>query len=294
MKILLPLLVLMANTAVAQLPNAGFENWTSTGGYNNPNGWDNLNSTTAITGTFTTEKGTPGYTGNSYLKLTSKNVLGAGIVPGIAVSGQIDHSSGVPTKGFAYTIRSQSLTGYWQYVPAGADKGGVFIALTKWNTATNSRDTVASTLYSINSSITTWSAFSIDLNYRNTLTPDSAMIGFSSGQRPFVLGSYLYVDAIAFSGTVSSINTIQNTLNYSIYPNPTNPTSVTLNYTVKKSGTATIKITDCVGKLIKQQLVNASAGTNTTLLNIATLNAGTYITSIETVDGISTQRLVIE
>lgn len=49
MKTILPLLLLLANVAVAQIPNADFENWASMGGYNNPNGWGQLNSGTYIT-----------------------------------------------------------------------------------------------------------------------------------------------------------------------------------------------------------------------------------------------------
>jgi Trk-type K+ transport system membrane component len=72
----------------AQIPNTGFEAWTNTGAYETPDNWDNLNQMTNNSGIYTCIKGTPGYSGTSYLFLSSKAIAGKGIVPGIAVCGK--------------------------------------------------------------------------------------------------------------------------------------------------------------------------------------------------------------
>ena len=57
-------------TASAQIPNNGFENWTTVGTYSNPDNWATLNSLTAPFSIYTATKGMPGSPGSSYLKLT--------------------------------------------------------------------------------------------------------------------------------------------------------------------------------------------------------------------------------
>jgi len=126
----------------AQIPNAGFEDWTSMGSYNNPNDWGTLNDVTMIMSTFTCAKGSPGNPGSSYIKLTSKTVTGMGIVPGIALTGNVDIATLSLTGGFPYTSRPVSLAGNWQYMAFGSDQGFIAVYLSKWNTASHSRDSV--------------------------------------------------------------------------------------------------------------------------------------------------------
>lgn len=75
-KTILSIVSVVAFTAstMAQIPNAGFENFTSMGAYDVPNGWGTMNNTTALASVYTAAKGTPGSPGASYLKLTSKTV----------------------------------------------------------------------------------------------------------------------------------------------------------------------------------------------------------------------------
>ena len=116
-------LIALAIRTFAQIPNNGFENWTSMGNYSIPNSWGCLNDMTASKGIYTCEKGTPGDPGNYYLKLTSKTVTGSGVVPGIAVCGTLDQTTKKPLKGFAFNQRPVSLTGNWQYMVFGSIQG---------------------------------------------------------------------------------------------------------------------------------------------------------------------------
>ena len=111
--------VLAASTAIAQVPNNGFETWTSMGSYENPAQWGTMNNTTAPLGIFTAQKGTPGSVGASYLKLTSKT-FSSTVVPGIAVSGVLDSMTMMPKSGFAYNQRPASFTGKWQHMIYGS------------------------------------------------------------------------------------------------------------------------------------------------------------------------------
>lgn len=75
----------ISTTAFAQIPNSGFENWTTMGSYSNPDNWDQLNAMTNPNSVYTCVKGTPGNPGSSYIKLTSKTVGTMGVMHGLAV-----------------------------------------------------------------------------------------------------------------------------------------------------------------------------------------------------------------
>jgi hypothetical protein len=61
-------------TAIAQIPNDEFENWTNLVACDIPNDWGTLNNMTAPAGVFTCMKGNLGVVGDRYLKLESKDV----------------------------------------------------------------------------------------------------------------------------------------------------------------------------------------------------------------------------
>ena len=107
-----------------------------------PYQWGTLNNTTAVASVFTAEKGSPGYAGSFYLKLTTKKVNNIPI-NGIAVSGKFDSINKKPISGFAYNNRPQNFIGRWQFMTYGSSPGGVTATLTKWNSGGNKRDTIA-------------------------------------------------------------------------------------------------------------------------------------------------------
>jgi hypothetical protein len=51
------IITLITSMLHAQIPNAGFENWTSMGLYEVPDQWGNMNTATSSTGVYTTAKG---------------------------------------------------------------------------------------------------------------------------------------------------------------------------------------------------------------------------------------------
>lgn len=281
-------------SAFAQIPNNGFENWTSMGSYNDPDNWDQLNSMTSSMSIYTCTKGTPGNPGASYLKLTSKTVSGMGVVPGVAVSGVIDMVTFKPKSGFAYTQRPLSLTGSWQYMPSGSDQGFVGVYLTKWNTSMNMRDTIAMATQNLTSMMMSWTSFTINLNYMSTASPDSAIIIFSASGSTPVNNSAMYIDNLAFSGTATGIKeNAANLMNLTIFPNPSNE-KVVLNYTLKSTENVVIKISDVTGKIVNELKPNGVIGNNKQELNISNLSQGIYTITIQGDNSLSSQKLIVE
>jgi hypothetical protein len=286
--------------AMAQIPNASFETWTAHTGYDTPDSWGNTNSLTTLASTYTCEKGTGGATGGGsyYLKLTSKTVLTA-VIPGVAVTGTISLTGttyGV-SGGFACTTRPQNLTGSWQYQASGADHAQIIVLLSKWNTALSRKDTVSFTTYAVPglpTTQTTWATFTIPLTYKDGKYPDTAMILASSSATTPVAGSYIYLDNLAFSGSVASgVAAVAEHTPTTIYPNPAKE-NVTVDYYCSVSGNVNIYLTDIAGHLIKNITVPVASGNNNISLDLAGQTKGIYLITLTDGEGYETKKLILE
>jgi len=284
----------VATTAFAQIPNSGFENWTTVGAYSNPDGWGTMNNTTAIATVYTATKGTPGSPGASYLKLTSKTVSGFGVVNGIAVSGVLDSMTMTPKSGFAYNVRSANLTGKWQHMIYGSSQGSIQVTLTRWDTGMNMRMPVASGSVTLSGMAMSWANFSIPLTYVDGNNPDTCIIVMkASGSAP-TNNDYLWVDNLAFSGMVTGIENHESFVtDMVVYPNPSSE-NVNFKFNIKTAQQVSIEITDINGKLIRSTNFGKIQGETTQSMNISGIAKGTYFVKINGESATETRKLVIE
>lgn len=293
----------MSATASAQIPNAGFENWTTVGSYEIPISWGTLNHTTATYSVYTATKGTPGSPGSSYLKLTSKTT-GTFVSKGIAVSGKLDTLTMLPKSGVAFAQRPATFTGKWQHMIFGSSQGSVKVITTRWNTTTNMRDTVAHAEQALAGMAMSWANFSLNLNYMDSLNyPDSCMIVLeASGANP-TNNDYLWVDNLAFTGTVAvSTNTgstvgvkeVQGTLNnLSLFPNPVNDV-LQINLSLSKAQSITIEMVDVSGRVLYTRAKNAAVGDVNEKVDVRNFPKGTYLIKINGENVSETKKIVIE
>ena len=280
-------------SAHSQIPNNGFEIWTSAGTYSNPASWDQLNSMTTGMSIYTCTKGTPGAVGTAYLKLISKTV-GSTVVPGVAVSGLIDVAAMKPKSGFPYTGQPQKLTGSWQYMASGADAGFIAVILTKWNSTLMKRDTIAKAKQTLSGMAMSWSVFNINLTYMSSAMPDSAMIVLSASGTTPVANSYLYVDNLSFSGSVTGINQVENVIsNVSVFPNPTTD-KINIELNVEKVSTIKFQLLDVVGKLVFESNVGSIQGTYKHTINTTGISKGTYFLKIIANDTSEIKKIIVE
>ncbi len=289
-------IIIIGNSLFAQLPNAGFETWTTVGAYSLPTGWDNINAKTNSMSVYTCEKGTPGNPGSSYLKLTSKT-MGTSVAPGIAVSGILDTATYMPKSGFTYTSRPANFTGSWQYMGFSGDVGHIAILLSKWNASLSKRDTVSFTNYALAGMVMSWGTFTIPLTYMSSsLTPDSAIIVLAASGTTPANNSYLYVDNLAFTGSVPTTS-VANVTNHSsftlLYPNPATGTT-TISYNTVSENNIKILVNDMSGRSIVTLSPKATIGENAFPLNVSGFAKGIY--TVRIIDGLNTeiQKLIIE
>lgn len=285
--------VAFAASAMAQIPNPGFETFTSMGTYDLPNGWGTMNNTTAIASIYTATKGTPGSPGASYLKLTSKTV-GPGVVNGIAVSGVLDSMTMMPKSGFAYNMRPVSLTGKWQHMIYGSSQGSIQVTLTRWDTGMNMRMPVASGTVTLSGMAMSWANFTIPLTYVDGNNPDTCIIVMkASGSTP-TNNDYLWVDNLAFSGSVTGIeNHTSFVSNMVVFPNPSTET-INVNLNLKSSQKVSIELTDITGKLILTKDAGTLTGESKQTLNVTGISKGTYLVRVVAEAGTEVRKIIIE
>lgn len=291
-KNLLFILTLMLSIALTQaqsIPNAGFESWTNMGAYSNPDGWDQLNGYTSIAGVYTCEQGTPGNAGAYYLSLTSKTVTGVGVVPGVAVSGVLDVVTQQAKSGFAFTGQPQALTGKWQHMIFGTSQGFVDVKLTKWNSTSNTRITVAVGHLNLTGMAMSWANFSVPLAYLESFAPDSCIISMSASGTTPTSNDYLWVDELAFTGSAIGLNDLNNSIKISLFPNP-GPSVLTLNLGALNEKQVEAKIVDLQGNEVLW--IKNIAVSSTSTIDISALAQGNYILMLISTQGISNQRFI--
>lgn len=284
---------LISASALAQIPNPGFENWTTVGSYVNPTDWGTMNNTTATFSLYTATTGTPGSPGSSFLKLTSKTI-NSSVVNGIAVSGVLDSMTMQPKSGFAYNTRPANLTGKWQHMIYGSSQGSIQILLTRWDTGLNMQMPVASGSITLSGMAMSWANFSIPINYVDGNNPDSCIIILkASGSNP-TNNDYLWVDNLAFSGLVTGIQNQESFLsNLTVYPNPSTE-SLNLDLNLKTQQQISFELIDITGKIVSSKNLGLLQGKSVQTINIAGIAKGSYLVRIKGEKGTETKKIMID
>ncbi len=285
--------VAMSVAGFAQIPNNGFENWTTIGSYSNPDNWGTLNNTTVIDSVYTATKGTPGNPGTSFLKLTSKTI-NTTVVNGIAISGVLDSITMMPKSGFAFNLRPANFIGKWQHMIYGTSQGSLQVTLTRWDTGLNQRVSVASANKTLSGMAMSWANFTIPFTYTDGNNPDTCIIVLkASGSTP-TNNDYLWVDNLAFSGTITGIEKHDSFLNnFVLYPNPSTE-SINLNLNLKTSQHIIVEVLDINGKAILSKDLGLLKGESLQTISISDVAKGTYMVRVVGEQGTEVQKIVIE
>ena len=279
-------LALSISQAWAQIPNAGFENWNGT----DPASWSTLNPITSLAGFYTANQGSPAPQGSFYLELTSTfSPLFGDVLPGYAVSSNYDFSSGTGDfGGFAYTNRPLYLNGAFKYATAGVDQGLAVVLFTKWNTTTNSRDTIGGgeMLFDNTSS---WTNFSAPIFYNLPDNPDTCLVFLTSSIDVAVDGSVLSIDNLDLANAPTTVSESNAVAAFNVFPNPA-VDRLNLELSSFAAGTPIqIQVMDIVGNVVTVE----TAYTNSRYtMNVANLAKGAYVIRVSQNGNVHTQKFI--
>lgn len=276
LRILLPSVALLSLTfnASAQIPNGGFETWTTPTGatYQDPDGWITFNGLTSLAGASPScEPGSPGAVGSYYATVTTRNTA-FGLIQGILTTG--DATTG--QTGFAYSSRPAALTGQWQYGIQPADTGLVVVYLTKWDPNTMTSDSVGGGVVQLHGSLSGWQPMNIPITYFTSANPDTAFVVIASSMNSPVEGSFVKIDALSF-GISTGMAEPDHAAEPRIWPSPaTDVVNV-----AAEGPISDVKVLDLTGRVVMRKALGEAQAA----ISVADLPAGRYLLQVRMVDG---------
>jgi hypothetical protein len=278
----LSLISLLSTTAaLAQIPNAGFEQWTSFGTYQDPTGWTSLNILTSSLGASPScEQYTPASAGSYAVKVTTRTLMGLGVLPGLLLSGSPD----AEVDGFPYTSRPQALNGKWRTNLATGDEALVTVTLSRWDPIAGERVTVGVGVVTASTDVSAWTPFSAVIEYADPQDPDTASIAILSSSGAGVDGSWVAVDELAFGGSVGVDEAY--TGSFQLYPVPVEDQLTLATERVVRS----IELWSADGRLVLAE----RPGTDRVTMDLSAFSAGAYTLVARMDDATVLRRTVVK
>lgn len=253
--LLISLCLAVLSVSNAQVPNAGFENWTA----GVPVSWTTDNAAPVVTP----------------ITQSSDAHSGTSSMQGTVVSSTIVYPP-VAFTGFGISAHYGSLTGYYKFSPTGGDSLEIVVVLYK------SGSGIASGLFSTGASASSYTQFTLPIVYFSPNVPDSAWITIeiASPSGTTHVGSTFKIDDIAFGPVTDvqepfSVRPAVFVLSQN-YPNPFNPSTM-ITYQIPTDGMVRLEIYDIMGRTLTT-LVNEgkSAGKFTVPFDGSKFTSGIY------------------
>jgi hypothetical protein len=272
--------VALSSQAVAQIPNAGFENWVTDPDSNrNPVGWETTNSFPVVN----VEPIGPGAHGNFAMRV--KTVSVGFPFPGVAML-LVGYPFNEPPTKFTATVRSTILPGDRAYLIVGLMKGDSIIAAT------------GDCTFKIDSSYHQFTRLEFRLAIISSLVPDSLVIMVASGLGTGQVGTELIVDDLEFGVGSPTAVLEKATLPGSFallqnHPNPFNPTT-TITFELPHTAEVRLSVSDLLGREVSV-LVNErrDAGVYDVPFDAGGLSSGVYLYRLQAGDLVRTRKLIV-
>lgn len=269
---------LLSIPLMAQIPNAGFENWTN----GNPDNWY-VNNVPAMVSPIT--KVNTAHSGSAAAKGQVVQFLTALMSPLI--------QSGTSSQGFPISVRYAKISGFYQFNSVGGDRFALTYFLYKSGTLVGGGSEIFS-------SASSYKAFDVNLTYFSNDVPDDCVLQFiiagpDTGNN-IHSGSYYLIDDLSMSGIATSVESKKHLTDYALeqnYPNPFNPITK-ISYTIPKNGFVSLKVYDILGNIVST-LVNEEkpAGQYTAAFNGANFPSGFYIYELKSGSFSMTRKMMI-
>jgi hypothetical protein len=127
-----------------------------------------------------------------------------------------------------------------------------------------------------------------------SMAPDSCMIVLKASGNTPTNNDYLWVDNLAFSGSVAGLNENNSPVQgLSIYPNPIQD-KINVSFNIQNEKTVALKVTDIDGKLIHTQNFEQISGSINQSIDATKFPKGIYFVTISNESISETRKIVIQ
>lgn len=278
-KLLLSFYITIQLSALAQIPNSGFENWVTVNNCLEPTSWHSLYALADSLGTYCpVTKSTDHYpvsVGNYSVRITNDTaVWNTGIAPanlvgwGMLVSTKMNDKPLFPVPGHPV-----SLCGYYKFLPQNGDTMNIdFYFYKNGIEITNGK-------FQSNVMASNWTPFQVFVSNPSYISVDSARMSFSPSNEPkngsIPHGnSVLYVDNLSFDSLISIGISDNSKPNWgSIFPNPASD-KFNIVFTNDNNRKIDLNIYNNFGQLVLAQKISSDKSVAT--LDISQLTEGIY------------------
>jgi hypothetical protein len=272
----------ITTAAKAQIPNSDFENWTTVGNYEDPDGWATLNFLSVPNGHTNCSKSTDHVFGGNYsMKVTNNTSLdqsqgGNGVV----ATGGIDYPF---EPAFPVSENPTALTFYYKTEMFNGDSGQVVVVMFNQGSIISQHGEALPPA-------TSWTPYVLDMDV--TGTADSATIILFSyapeGPNDVHLGnSSIWVDHLNWNTLISGVDDQEQALNsIGLYPNPTKDV-LTINNLETGDVLAVYNITGA-------EMMDGKASSSTFQFETTSLAKGMYVLRVIRGERVGQYQFVVE
>ncbi len=279
---LLVLLVVAVFAANAQqVPNASFDNWTTS--QFAPDGWSSYDAAFGIDLNHCKRDSVDFIVGPASVRVISDSFSVApqyGVVGGLLSVGTGVANPNPTFTGIPFAFKPDTIFIGYKYTSPGTDTAAMSVTLKKNGVGIFTGG--ASTLSLFLDTTSQWTLIGTILtSFYTVATPDTLGLKFFSSNRKPIKGSTLQLDAVIFGYHVlpSALQEVADKLNISVYPNPT--TDVITISTDENTEGFHAYICDITGKIVSANNLNGQK----TTLNVSEFANGTYIYRIADAQG---------
>ena len=221
------------------IPNNDFENW-ETNTYYTPNSWVFGNNTSNPENEHVSRTNDAQH--GNYAVLV-RNIIN----PPDTIRGWLSTNQNWNVPGFSVNNRYKSLTGYYKFLPQNNDTMNIQVIMYK------AHNKIGYGEFRNMATVTNYEPFIVNINYNDSLVPDSCQINFSSYNRNPLGNSQLYADNLNFDGFLTGVKEpvlpAADNLYFNVYPNPFNK-KATVSFKIQQDEELTIRLFDLSGKQV--------------------------------------------
>jgi hypothetical protein len=181
--------------------------------------------------------------------------------------------------GMPVAFRPTNLNGYYKYIygdnDGAQDSAIAIICLFQYNSSTSKRDTIGYGIKKLGP-VSSYTAFTVDVNYSSPTIPDSVVIQFLSSENGFCAVSsagnclFLYIDDVTINDGSWSVNVKNNLLpEMNVFPNPAGSHIQVVNVKPETH----ISVINALGEKVLEE---EGKGSENITINVESLPAGIY------------------